>query len=434
MYHPGQILKERYQLEQRLGRTGAGRQTWRAIDQQAAQEPVILKLLAFGDTMQWQDLELFEREAAILKTLDHPRIPRYRDYFSIDRTEANSLPWFALVQDYIPGGSLQERLDQGMHFSQTQVRAIAEQLLGILQYLHELSPPVLHRDLKPSNVILGENDQIFLVDFGAVQNKSAVTGVSFTVVGTSGYTPLEQFYGRAVPASDLYALGATLVHLLTGIPPIELLTPEGKLNLANRVNFDAALLSPGWLQQLMDPTLERRFQSARAALAALQQPTKAVSQPTPVSGKKSGPSHLAQLQQLIQTGQGLERSAISELDDTLRQIDLDWDRELEQKGIINRRDGVFRQGLPSLGMTLATSGMTTIIAVPTALGLYRLKQGKIQGDGVFMTTLGLYGLAALSAFLIGFSLWKIKRYVVYQNRHQRYQDRRSDAFSRFNRL
>jgi Serine/threonine protein kinase len=89
--------------------------------------------------------------------------------------------------------------------------------------LHELSPPVLHRDIKPSNLILDDSEQIYLVDFGAVQAQASVTGVTFTVVGTSGYAPLEQFWGRgAVAASDLYALGATLIHLLTNTYPADL--------------------------------------------------------------------------------------------------------------------------------------------------------------------------------------------------------------------
>ena len=71
---------------------------------------------------------------------------------------------------------------------------------------------MLHRDIKPSNLILGEDEQVYLVDFGAVQDKVAPSCTTFTVVGTYGYTPMEQFGGRAVPASDLYALGATLIH------------------------------------------------------------------------------------------------------------------------------------------------------------------------------------------------------------------------------
>ncbi|PLZ85129.1 serine/threonine protein kinase, partial [Fischerella thermalis CCMEE 5194] len=102
MLKAGQVLRDRYQLKQKLGQN-AGRQTWLAED--IATQPaelVIVKFLGFGDQVQWDDLKLFEREADVLKQLSHPRIPKYRDYFSID----DRILWFALVQQYIPGLSL----------------------------------------------------------------------------------------------------------------------------------------------------------------------------------------------------------------------------------------------------------------------------------------------------------------------------------------
>lgn len=201
----GKILQGRYQLRQKLGQN-ASRQTWLAIDLATPQQTlVIVKLLVAGD-LQWDDIKLFEREAQVLKQLTHPQIPKYRDYFCI-----NDLFSIGLVYECIPGLSLKELLNQGKRFTQEQVRQIAVDILNILVYLHELHPPVLHRDIKPSNLILGEDEKIYLVDFGAVQDKAASEGVTFTIVGTYGYTPMEQFGGRAVPASDLYALGATLI-------------------------------------------------------------------------------------------------------------------------------------------------------------------------------------------------------------------------------
>ncbi|MGL5135304.1 MAG: serine/threonine protein kinase, partial [Planktothrix sp.] len=197
MFNPQQILEDRYQLQHQCGRTAAGRQTWLANDQKT-QEQVIIKLLAFSPQMPWEELKLFEREAQVLQALNHPRIPRYRDYFSIDQNVGGGLPWFGLVQDYIPGLSLQDLLEKGHRFTEAKVKKIAKDILKILVYLHELSPPVLHRDIKPSNLILDSSEQIYLVDFGAVQSQASVTGVTFTVVGTSGYAPLEQFWGRAV--------------------------------------------------------------------------------------------------------------------------------------------------------------------------------------------------------------------------------------------
>ncbi len=264
MLQVGQVLQERYQLKQQFGQN-AGRQTWLAEDlAKQPTESVIVKLLAFGDQIQWDSLKLFEREANLLRQLNHPRIPKYRDYFSInDRTL-----WFGLVQDYIPGLSLKQLLDRGQKFSEAAVRKIATEVLQILIYLHELSPAVLHRDIKPSNLILGKDKQIYLVDFGAGQDRARAEGATFTVVGTYGYAPMEQFGGRAVPASDLYALGATLIHLITGISPADLPQQNMRIQFSDRVS-----LSPSFvrcIERLTHPDVQERFSSARQAIQAIQ--------------------------------------------------------------------------------------------------------------------------------------------------------------------
>ncbi|BCL38541.1 serine/threonine protein kinase [Nostoc sp. MS1] len=261
-----QILHDRYQVQSQLGNNGI-RQTWLAKDLQAADPEhslVVVKLLAFGGSVQWDDLKLFEREVQILKHLNHPRIPQYIDYFCIDDRSL----WFGLVQEYIPGASLKEKLADGKRFTEKQAKKIAAELLKILIYLHELNPGVLHRDIKPSNLIWGEDEHIYLVDFGAVQDKAAKEGVTFTVVGTYGYAPMEQYGGRAVPASDLYALGATLIHLLTNIPPAELPQQDLRLQFTNLVNLSPGFM--GWLQKLTEPAPEKRFTNARQALDTLK--------------------------------------------------------------------------------------------------------------------------------------------------------------------
>ena len=270
MFEPGLILQEQYQLQQRLGRSAPGRQTWLATDLTSHSDPsdVIIKLLVFAD-MQWQDLKLFEREAQVLKTLDHAKIPHYRNYFQIDQTSPSALSWWGLVQDYIPGESLQTLLDQQQRWSASEVCRIAQEVLQILEYLHGLYPPVLHRDIKPSNLILDQANQIWLVDFGAVQDQAAVTGISFTVVGTVGYAPLEQFWGRAVAASDLYALGATLIHLLTGVAPADLPQRDLRLQFRDRATADSWFVN--WLEKLTEPALEHRFTSAYEARQALKE-------------------------------------------------------------------------------------------------------------------------------------------------------------------
>lgn len=268
MLQAEQILQKRYQLQQQLGQN-AGRQTWLAVnlDESPAQS-VIVKLLAFNPQMHWDELKLFEREAQVLKHLNHPRIPQYRDYFAVDRETGDGLPWFGLVQEYIPGNSLQQPLNQGQRFTQQQAQQIATNVLEILIYLHELSPPVLHRDIKPSNLILGKDGQVYLVDFGAVQDRATVEGVTFTVVGTSGYAPPEQLWGRAVAASDLYALGATLIHLLTGMAPADLPQRQMRIHFADQVSVNPKFAQ--WLAKLTEPAPERRFSTARQALLALQ--------------------------------------------------------------------------------------------------------------------------------------------------------------------
>ncbi|MEQ9484128.1 protein kinase domain-containing protein [Coleofasciculus sp. F4-SAH-05] len=264
------ILHDRYQLQEKISERPS-RQTWLALDlaSESKQQLVIVKLLPFSPQMEWEHLKLFEREAQVLKNINHPRIPRYLDYFSVDDQDSAGLRWFALVQEYIPGQSLQQLLDQGKRFPEYKVHRFAEEILTILTDLHELSPPIIHRDIKPSNLILGKNNQIYLVDFGAVQDKAKAEGVTFTVVGTSGYTPPEQLWGRAVPASDLYALGATLIHLLTGIAPANLPQSDMRLDFQTNIQVNLNNVFAGWLEKMTEPALEKRFSQARQAKSAL---------------------------------------------------------------------------------------------------------------------------------------------------------------------
>ena len=278
MLEPQTIVNQRYQLERQLGQN-AGRETWLAKDIEKESELVVVKFLAFGGSVQWEDLKLFEREANVLKQLDHPRIPKYRDYFSIDDRSL----WFGLVQEYIQGESLREYIAKGHKFVESEVKQIAIAILKILIYLHELSPQVLHRDIKPSNLILTKNEgearNIYLVDFGAVQDKASAEGKSFTVVGTYGYAPMEQYGGRTVAASDLYALGATMIHLLTGLSPADLpQDDDAKIVFSDRTSASSHLVQ--WIQKLVEPTVKKRYPSARIALQALNEPPKtSIAQP-----------------------------------------------------------------------------------------------------------------------------------------------------------
>ncbi len=264
MLKTGQILQQRYQIAEKLGNNIA-HEVWLARDIKIKPtESVVVKVFSTRGATQWEEFKLFEREAKILKQLNHPHIPRYLDYFPLNE----SIQGFVLVQEYIRGNSFKDLILQEKRFTESQIKEIAKNILDILIYLHELNPPVLHRDIKPSNLIWGKDGHIYLIDFGAVQYRAAVEGNTFTVVGTYGYTPIEQFGGRAVAASDIFALGTTLIHLLTGIPPADLPQEDFKIQFADRVNLSSNLIR--WLGKAIEPDLKKRFDTAKTALKKLQ--------------------------------------------------------------------------------------------------------------------------------------------------------------------
>ncbi|CBJ26153.1 protein kinase domain [Ectocarpus siliculosus] len=164
----------------------------------------------------WKQLDLFQREAKVLKGLRHPGIPRYLDCFEEESEERGKT--FLLVQQLAPGRTLEQMVEDGWRPTEAEVRRIAERVLEILVYLHGLRPAIVHRDLKPENIVIeggSSGGRVFLVDFGGVQG--AVTDKpSSTVIGTYGYMSPEQFRGEAVAESDLYALGGTVLFLLSG--------------------------------------------------------------------------------------------------------------------------------------------------------------------------------------------------------------------------
>jgi serine/threonine protein kinase len=261
------ILADRYQIHEQLS-SKAGRQTFLAQDLQS-QDLVIIKVLRFGVSFQWDDLKLFEREASTLRNLAHPAIPQYLDYFELDLAD---LRGFALVQTYLPAPSLETVVREGRSFSEQDVTEIADRLLSILTYLHEQNPPVIHRDIKPSNILLSNRSahsvgDVYLVDFGSVQTSANKDGGTITIVGSYGYMPLEQFGGQTRAASDLYSLGMTLIYLLTGRHPAELIGTNGE------IRFDRSNLSDlfsRWLDKLIQPHLDKRFDSAKLAQTTLK--------------------------------------------------------------------------------------------------------------------------------------------------------------------
>src|SRR2546430_17284344 len=221
---------------------------------------VALKELQFASVPGAQQIDAFEREAATLKTLHHPRIPRYVASFT--EGEGVHLRLY-LAAEFIEGEPLSSRIARGP-LGEAELRDVAGQVLAGLAYLHKLV--VLHRDLKPDNLIVRPGGELVLVDFGSARQLSGSRTYGSTLVGTFGYMPTEQLGGTVDATSDLFALGATLLHAATGKPPADLLNSD--MNL--RVPRDEPLRD--LIACLGQPRRERRMQSAAAALAALEDP------------------------------------------------------------------------------------------------------------------------------------------------------------------
>lgn len=226
----GTLLRERYQILELVGQGGMGA-VYKAADLRlegrvcAVKEilPTLTQASTTPEELE-QMSEQFRREASVLARLDHPNLPKVSDYFAEGTREY-------LVMDFVDGRDLQEILHEATRrnefLSETVVLGWAAQLLDSLEYMHEQTPPVLHRDIKPSNIKLTPRGTIKLVDFGLVKVLQVDETRTVTVLqgrGTVAYTPLEQYggdTGYTDSRTDLYSLGATLYHLLAGIPPVD---------------------------------------------------------------------------------------------------------------------------------------------------------------------------------------------------------------------
>lgn len=234
----GTELKGRYVVESLIGQGGFGA-TYAASDNGRFGEACVLKEMVPKSGSAEKAFERFEREAMALVELDHPGIPNLYEFFEEDGR-------CFLVQDFVDGPTLAEWVHSSGPLSAVEVRDVLEQLLPILEYLHNRVPPVVHRDVTPSNVIRGSDGRLRLIDFGAV--KEAIedpTGDPHSSVWTSGYAPVDQFMGKATPWCDLFATGATALHLLTGRQPRDLFD-------ANAGRFRIPDTVPGDLKQLID--------------------------------------------------------------------------------------------------------------------------------------------------------------------------------------
>ncbi|WP_210437032.1 serine/threonine-protein kinase [Oxynema aestuarii] len=284
--YPGTILGDRYRIERELGHGGFGR-TYLAKDINRFDERCTVKEFApkvQGTYALQKAEELFEREAGVLYKLQHPQIPKFRE---LCRTQIGDRTRLFLVQDYVDGQTyralLTDRKRQGQRFSEGEIVELLFDILPVLQYIH--SRGVIHRDISPDNMIRRESDWLpVLIDFGGVKQVAATVESQIispsgpgtpvpvaTRLGKVGYAPEEQMQlGIVYPHSDLYALGVTVLVLLTGKEPQQLfLTQTLSWNWQEELKLNPVL--EGVLNKMVAQRKGERYQSAREVLQALAQ-------------------------------------------------------------------------------------------------------------------------------------------------------------------
>jgi serine/threonine protein kinase len=227
----------RYVIKKILGQGGMGSLAL-ASDTRLADKLVVIKELISDNADPTEDVRNFKGEVQTLAHLDHPLIPGVTDHFQ----EGSR---YFMVQEYVEGENLEARLERIKRPMEEQdALGYAAEVLDILDYLEQQTPPIVHRDIKPANIIIGAKDQrAHLVDFGIARAyaPSNARRKQTTALGTPGYAPPEQYQGNAEPRSDLYALAATLYHLLTNrdpadyppfqFPPVRTLNPRLSLDI-----------------------------------------------------------------------------------------------------------------------------------------------------------------------------------------------------------
>lgn len=234
-----------------VGELGAGSQaeTLDAVDKQAGRAVAIKRFQVRG-ARSWKDVELAEREARVLSTLSHSNLPVYVEHFEEDGA-------LYLVMEKIEGDTLAALRRRKALLSSRDVARFLADAEGVLGYLHSRVPPIIHRDIKPGNVIRRADGSFAFVDFGSVRDQLKPEGGS-TVVGTFGYMAPEQFQGRALPGSDVYAVAATALALVTGREPEDLPHRGLRINVRAALGVGADPWLVRTLSAMLDPDPDQR--------------------------------------------------------------------------------------------------------------------------------------------------------------------------------
>ncbi len=258
------LLCDRYRLLEPIGQGGFGK-TFLATD---VSEPFTSRCVLKQSCLQHQHAALFHQEALQLTHLGkHAQIPTLLGVF-----EQNGHQY--LVQEWIDGQNLEQELATVESFNEADIWQLLSELLPILQFVHDHQ--VIHRDIKPANIIRRSVDnQLFLVDFGAATCPNiAAPSTTKTIIGSAEYTAPEQLKGKALFASDLYSLGVTCIHLLTGISPFNLFDDhENHWIWEDYLTTSVSSPLRQILNQLVQPTTRLRYSSAKAVLQDIQTKT-----------------------------------------------------------------------------------------------------------------------------------------------------------------
>lgn len=264
----GTLLQDRFLIEDRIGVGGMGA-VYLATDQKFGSRVAIKQ--TFYDNVELA--QAFEREARLLNTLHHPVLPHVSDFFG----EGGEM---LLVMEYIEGEDLSEVLKRGDKIAISDVVSWTRELLDALDYLHSQEPPIIHRDIKPNNLKRTPRGNIVLLDFGLAKETSGNTLGMRSVFGYSRrYSPLEQIEGAGTDVrSDVFSLGATIFHLLTGEPPIDVLARASAivagrpdpLKLASDINPEVPAGFAAVIRSSLALNADDRFVSVRAMREAAE--------------------------------------------------------------------------------------------------------------------------------------------------------------------
>lgn len=301
----GTVLNSRYEVLRKIGGGGMGA-VYLASDNnlggvlRAVKEMVQAHI---EDEQQEKAINDFKRESTILSTLDHPSIPTIFDYF-FDESEGR----FYLVMKYISGGDLASRLRAAPEgrLDERTVTEWAIQIADVLEYLHNQPSPIVYRDLKPSNIMVdGNSGRVMLIDFGIARSISQREEKGVTAVGTMGYAPPELFSGNVEPRSDIYSLGSTMFHLLTGADPQSnpLLIFDFQKNprprqINPRLSDQIELI----LMRTVEYTADARFESASALKLTLSEHLAALDSLGVSYGVSEAPSSVSLANQTVFCG------------------------------------------------------------------------------------------------------------------------------------